>query len=104
MAFNWGAFVMKVPDLIKGGVAIAQRFKKPGPQKKADVIKEIIAAVPDGIVLVESGIDKDVFNDPAIVLLLSTAVDAERAAQKAHEALQAGLLAKAAAAGGPPAG
>lgn len=94
MAFDWGSFVLKVPDLIKGGVAIAQSFKKPGHQKKADVIGNIIQAVPEGLVLAEQATGKDIFNDPAILELLSISVDAERAAQKAHEALQAGLLAK----------
>lgn len=97
MSFDWGSFVLRVPDLIKGGVALAKQIKKPGPQKKIDVINGVLAAVPQGIVLAEQAAGKDVFNDPDIAELLSATIDAEHAAQRAHEALQAGLLAKKAA-------
>lgn len=92
---DWGSFVLRVPDLIKGGVAIAKLIKKPGPEKKQDVLHRVIDAVPEGVVIAEGVTGKDIFNDAAIQQLLEAAVEAEYAAQKARAALQAGLLAKA---------
>ncbi len=92
---NWQIFVERVPDIIKGSVAIAKMFKKSGAEKKQDVFHRVIDAVPEGVVIAESVSGKDVFNDENIKALLDAAVEAEYAAQKARAALQAGLLTKA---------
>jgi hypothetical protein len=82
--------------LIQGAVRIVDAVKKPGAEKKAEVIDRLIHQVPAGLALAEQALGKDLFNDPAIAQLMSAAIDAEAFAKKTHDALVAGLINKAA--------
>lgn len=97
MNMNWLAFAVKVPELIKGTMLVVDKIKDaPGPSKKAAVID----SVPAALALSEFAAGRDVFNDPAVLELVSAYIDAEHAAQKAKHALHEGLLAKAPAVAG----
>jgi len=88
---NLIAIAAKIPAIIQAGVIIHDRFKNTtGRQKKEAVIKSI----PEALGVIEDTFERDIFNDPAIMALISAANDAEAAALKAREALQAGILNK----------
>jgi hypothetical protein len=89
---NWTLFAAKLPLVIAGAMQVMGKVRLPGLDKKAAVL----AALPDSIHLAEFAAGKDVFNDAGIVALAAAVIDAERAVEKAREALKAGVLAKAA--------
>lgn len=62
-----------------------------GAAKKA----EVVAQIPEMLRLTEYGIDKDLFNDPAIIALVDALLEAEVAVMKARAALKLGLVNKA---------
>lgn len=88
---NWLLIATKIPAIVAGTMQIVSKIRASGADKKAAVL----AAVPESVALVEMGVGRDVFNDPAIAQLLSAFIDAEAAAMKARDALKAGILSKA---------
>ncbi len=90
---NWGAIAVKLPTIISTAVSIVDHVKSAkGPEKK----QAVLDAIPTSMELIEFAAGKDLLNDPAIMELVSAAIDAEAAVVKARGALRSGLLAKAA--------
>lgn len=89
---NWGAIAMKLPVIISAGVAIVDKIKN---AKGAEKKQAVIESIPTSIELIEFAAGKNILNDPAIMALVSAAVDAEAAALKARDALRIGLLTRA---------
>lgn len=85
------AFAAKLPVVISGIMAIAEKFKVSGADKKAAVI----SAIPDSVALLEFGIGMDLLNDAEVAAAISALIDAEAAALKLRVALKAVLVRKA---------
>ena len=90
-AGKWLTFALKLPMIVQGTMAIIQKIKASGPEKKAAVLE----AIPESISLVEFAAGRDLLKDEAIASLVGVYIDAEKAAMKAKDALKAGILAKA---------
>ena len=83
----------KLPGIIAGAVHLVDGVKGlNGADKKKQVLEKV---VPDAIEMIEAGAGKDLFNDPAIMQLMSAYNDAEAAVLKAKDALRQGILNKA---------
>lgn len=87
------AFAVKLRPVIIGAMQVVAQFKSAaGAEKKAAVI----AAIPESVHLLDFPEAQAVLQDPGIQSLVGAVIDAEAAAAKAHDALKAGILAKAA--------
>jgi len=78
-------FLTKLPAIIIGTMRIVDGVKNAtGADKKAAVL----AAIPDSVALAEFVVERDLLNDEKVKELLSAAVDAQHAANKAWDALR----------------
>jgi hypothetical protein len=82
------ATIIKIQSLIGIGVALVDKLKAPGADKK----KVLIEGLPDALAKSELALGINLFNDPEIAKLVGAVIDAEAAVVKAQGALKAGLL------------
>jgi hypothetical protein len=86
--------IIKLPIIITGIMAIVEKFKVPGANKKAVVL----AAIPESLELAELLAGRDLLNDPVVKDLISDYIDAEARVINIKNKLRTVLVAREAAA------
>jgi hypothetical protein len=84
---------VKLPLAISGIMAIIEKTKLPGVEKKAAVL----AAIPESIVIMELLAGRDILNDPIVASLISDFIDAEAKVINIKNKLKALIVAHEAA-------